>query len=331
MRSRQVHRFGPDDAADVAAAMRMEDEIALVDSPWLHPQTLSQYTTMLRRGWDGEPPSAHLGTVGGVPVAVAFLILPERDNRHLAEVSLGVHPDARRRGHGRAMAEHLLAIARGAGRTILSASGWDSEAAVGFAQRFGLERRSAEIMRRQHLQELPSAAVDGAYDEAAAAAADYELLRVPGRTPPALVDDMVGLVAAINDAPTDDLDVEDEVFSAERLAAYEDIVLARGDRLYRLVARHRDSGELAGHSVVVVDGERPTIGEQDDTAVARSHRGHRLGLLLKAGMVRWLADAEPQLATIDTWNAESNRHMIAVNERLGYRVLGRQLHFQRSL
>ena len=65
--------------------------------------------------------------------------------------------------------------------------------------------------------------------------------------------------------------------------------------------------------------------------MAKAHRGHRLGLLLKAGMLLWLAEAEPQLATVDTWNAESNDHMIAVNEALGYRVMGRELQFQKSL
>jgi RimJ/RimL family protein N-acetyltransferase len=61
----------------------------------------------------------------------------------------------------------------------------------------------------------------------------------------------------------------------------------------------------------------------------RSHRGHRLGLLLKSDMMRWLGEAEPQLRTIDTWNAESNDHMIAINERLGYRVMGRGIAYQR--
>jgi RimJ/RimL family protein N-acetyltransferase len=80
---------------------------------------------------------------------------------------------------------------------------------------------------------------------------------------------------------------------------------------------------------VVVDGERPTLAEQHDTSVVRAHRGHRLGLLLKAEMLLWLAEAEPQLERIYTWNAESNGHMIAVNDRLGYRPMGRSLEFQR--
>jgi hypothetical protein len=71
------------------------------------------------------------------------------------------------------------------------------------------------------------------------------------------------------------------------------------------------------------------VAHQHDTAVVRDHRGHRLGLLLKSGMNLWLADVEPQLSTVDTWNAESNDHMVAVNERLGYRWMGRALALQR--
>ena len=98
-----------------------------------------------------------------------------------------------------------------------------------------------------------------------------------------------------------------------------------------MLARHRETGELAGHSVVVVEGERPELGQQHDTSVVASHRGHRLGVLLKTDMNLWLRDVQPQLVSIDTWNAESNDHMIGVNELIGYRVMGRELEFQKSL
>jgi hypothetical protein len=57
--------------------------------------------------------------------------------------------------------------------------------------------------------------------------------------------------------------------------------------------------------------------------VARPHRGHRLGLLLKVVMLGLLAQREPALRWIITGNAESNRHMILINEALGYRALDR--------
>ena len=93
--------------------------------------------------------------------------------------------------------------------------------------------------------------------------------------------------------------------------------------------RHRDTGEVAGHTIVGVEAERPHLGDQHDTTVLPKHRGHRLGLLLKADMMRWLRDVEPALSSIITDNAGSNSHMIAVNERLGYQVVGKVLEFQR--
>jgi len=169
------------------------------------------------------------------------------------------------------------------------------------------------------------------HEEAASAAASYDLLRIVGRTPAELMDAVAEMTAAINDAPTDDLDIEDEVFSGERIEGFETAMLARGRRMYRVVARHRDTGELAGHTVVQVESGRPEIGHQGDTSVVRAHRGHRLGVLVKTEMLRWLADVEPHLASIDTWNAESNDHVIAVNDVLGYTVLGRGLQFQTDI
>ena len=52
-----------------------------------------------------------------------------------------------------------------------------------------------------------------------------------------------------------------------------------------------------------------------------AHRGHRLGLRLKADNLIRATDAEPALRAIDTWNAEENLHMVAVNEALGFRAL----------
>ena len=331
MAALEIHRFGPDDATDVAVCFEILRTVAAADAPWEHPWLASRFDTFLRRGWDGEPPVCYLASVDGTPVGSAFVFYSERDNLHLGWTWLAILPDQRRHGYGSALFEHVVTEVRAAGRTSIGTDGWESERALGFAARHGLERKSQAIMRRQHLHELAPGRVQELYDEAAAAAEDYELVRVVGRTPEDMVEAMVELVSAINDAPTDDLDIEDEVFSPERLAAYEEAAMARGSRLYRLVARRRETGELGGHTVIAVEEQRPEIGDQHDTAVAKAHRGHRLGLLLKAGMLLWLAEAEPELVTVDTWNAESNDHMIGVNEALGYRVLGRELQFQKSL
>ncbi len=319
------------DAATVRAAVDLLDAVGKVDSPWAHPTTRTQLEGTLRHGWDGEPPRGFAGRDGDRLVALGELWTSDWDNVHLAWAQVVVHPDARRRGHASAMLARLQEEARAHGCTSMGGDGWAADHVDGFATHHGFARRATEVNRRQDLDSLDEAVLAGILAEARAAAADYELVAIEGRTPESLIEDLAAAVAAINDAPTDDLDVEDEVFTTDRVRSYEAATLARRQRLRRLVARHRDTGELAGHTVVAVEEERPHIGHQHDTSVVRAHRGHRLGLLLKAEMVRWLRESEPALRTVDTWNAASNTHMVAVNEALGYRVLGTAAAYQRDL
>ena len=319
----QIEKVDPDDADAVRRVVAVTNAARRVDSPWLHPLTEHECVGDLRHGWDGDPRVAFLATVDGVDVGAGGYEVSSYDNQHLAWLEVEVVPDLRRRGHGSALLSWLVERARSEGRTTVGMAGWDADGPRAFAGRHGFEQKSVEVHRRQY--------VDGPLDVPSPDPGDYELVRWPSRTPVGDLGALAVLTGAINDAPTDDLEVEDEVFSAERIAAYETAWEERGHRLYRLVARHRPSGELAGQTVVAVDGERPQFAEQHDTSVVRAHRGHRLGLLLKLEMLRWLAEEEPQVREIDTWNAESNDHMIGVNEVLGYRVMGRVLDFQRSL
>lgn len=331
LRGMQIQRFTPDDHETLVAAVELVNAALKVDAPFDHPYTARGYEGLLRDGWDGEAPEPHAAWEDDRLVGVIALHTSEWDNRHLAWAELMVHPDARGAGRGSGLLAFAERRARELGRTSLGLFAWDNLEPRRFAAKHRYPVKSTAIKRRQTLARVERSTLDGLYDDAAAHAAGYELLRIAGRTPGHLLEAVSEMTAAINDAPIDDLDMEDEVFPVERIEAYEAAQEARGQRLYRVVARHRGTGALAGHTVVAVDSERPWIGDQHDTSVVADHRGHRLGLLLKADMVRWLLEAEPQLATIDTWNMESNRFMIGVNEKLGYEVLGRELQVQRDV
>ena len=117
-----------------------------------------------------------------------------------------------------------------------------------------------------------------------------------------------------------DLTYEHEKFDLQRLKDVETASAGRGDKVYRVVARDTVTGVAGGHTLVALNPLRPHIAGQGDTAVARQHRGHRLGMLVKIEMMHWLAEAEPQIETIDTWNNADNSFMINVNEAIGYRL-----------
>jgi GNAT superfamily N-acetyltransferase len=326
-----VSEYDADDEELVEAGRFVHNAVLAIDAPWMPQVTAHRWRMQVRYGWDQSPERHVLLTVDGEPAAVADVELGEWDNRDLAWIHLLVHPGHRRRGVGSALLEEIRGIARVAGRTKIGGSWWQTAATEAFAAHHGFRLASREVYRRVTLAELPAGLADTAYDEAEAHAGDYELVRVEGRAPDELLPGIAQLTAAINDAPLDDLDIEDEVFPVQRIRDYEEATTESGHRLRRVVVRHRETGELAGHTLVAVDVESPDLAHQHDTAVVRAHRGHRLGLLLKADMLRWLASAEPQVVSVDTWNAESNDRMIAVNQRLGYRALGCDLAFQGRL
>jgi GNAT superfamily N-acetyltransferase len=324
-----VEEYDADDATAIEASRSVLEAATAVDAPFLPPLTFFRRSMYVRHGWDGSPERHLLLSVGRHPVALADLELGEWDNRDLLWFNLVVDPAHRRRGYGSRMLAEVLDIGRQERRTKFGSGWWETPSSEVFAERHGFRRAAQEIFRRQEPRLLPTGFIEAVCAEAAPYAAAYELVRIEGHAPDELLPTLTELTAAINDAPIDDLDVEDEVFTVERIRDYENAALSSGHRLRRIVAVHRPTGEAAAHTVVVVDTEQPELAHQHDTSVARAHRGHRLGLLLKAQMLRWLAEAEPQITSIDTWNAESNGHMIAVNERLGYRALGRELAFQR--
>ncbi|MEJ7833653.1 MAG: GNAT family N-acetyltransferase [Nocardioides sp.] len=327
----EIEQFTPDDADALRAWVEVHNAVRRHDSPWKHPLTEHEAAGALRFGWDLEVDVPFLGSHDGQVVGTAAYGASQYDNLHLAFVEVFVLPEHRRRGHGGTLFEAMVEQVRGLGRTSVLTGGWESDAARGFAAAHGLEQKSVEVNRRQVLAELDWAELDRLHAESVERAAAYDIAALPVPTPDDQLAVLAEVAASINDAPTDDLDIEDEVYSAERMRAYETAMGRREIRLHRLVARHRETGALAGQTVMAVDGERPELAEQHDTTVAGSHRGHRLGTLLKLDMLRRLRETEPQLTTIDTWNAESNDFMVGVNETMGYRAVGRALDFQKSL
>ena len=317
---------------DVAGAVAVLEAARLVDAPHEQPYTVRTWLAAVQHGWDGEPPRPALARDdGGRVVGVLHLGIPERDNRHVGWVDLAVDPDVRRRGVGSALFEIAMTQLRELGRTVVVVDMFDSPAAEGFAKSLGLDAAGRDVKRRQDVWGLDRGRLAGVAAAARGAAGGYELVRIPVPAPEEMVPSVLRMMEAINDAPTDDLMVEDEQFSAERLADFYAAQRAAGRRIHHLAARHRETGEFGGHTVVAVESDRPYLGHQLDTSVVREHRGHRLGVLLKVGMLEWLSETEPQLRLLETWNAASNSHMVAVNEQLGYEVVATSTSYQRTL
>ena len=171
------------------------------------------------------------------------------------------------------------------------------------------------------LGRIPDGRVALLREQAAQAAAGYSVVTWDGRTPEEYLARYAELENAMADAPHD-AGEENPVWDADRVREQMDDIRERqGRHVYTLAALHDASGEMAAVTSVERDQDFPEWGHQQITAVIRKHRGHRLGLLVKAAMLDWLAVAEPGIERILTYNAAANQHMIAINEQLGYELL----------
>lgn len=327
----ELRKANLDDEAEMSAVADLMEAARQVDTPFLHPKSARTVTAIDRYGWDLVPDTAYVGHDGGELVARGTVFTPVWDNLDLAWLGVLVHPRHRRRGVGTEMLRHLESEAAAADRSLLGGDAWEATGGVDFLHKHGFDKKSQAVMRRQVLADVADGVVERLYAAAAERCGEYELLRVAGALPEELLEDFCRMAASINDAPLDDLELEDDTYAPRRMRDQERAAELRGHNPYRVIARHRRTGELAGHSSVTVERWEPARGHQEDTTVSPEHRGHRLGLALKADMLRWLAQAEPQLETIDTWNTETNDHMIAINEELGYRIVARELQFQKRL
>ena len=158
-------------------------------------------------------------------------------------------------------------------------------------------------------------------DEAVAAAGpDYRVHTWRGVVPEDRRDQMAELLRNMSiDVPQADLDLEEEVWDAQRVVDAGVSSERAGLRTLATAVEHVPSGDLVGYTQVELPRAKPAVVYQENTIVLGAHRGHRLGLLVKAVNHLALLDGFPDARRVHTWNAGENAHMLAINELMGFR------------
>ena len=173
---------------------------------------------------------------------------------------------------------------------------------------------------------------EGTLTDLVAGDGDYALETGLDGIPESWLEDRAELQRRMStDVPLGDLQLEEEDWDPERMRGEYEVLASMGRRVVETVARHIPSGRLVGYTQVQVSPETPALGYQQDTLVVREHRGHALGLRLKAANTAAVMEHLPELRAIRTWNADDNTHMLAVNRRLGYEVDAHLREWQKVL
>jgi GNAT superfamily N-acetyltransferase len=298
-------------------------------------------TELEYRVWHRRPDPMQRGTSFAVfdcaaIVGTGWLALPLADNTDLARLQVTVPPEHRRRGVGSALLDRLVEEARTAGRRRLLANVWlpfdrrEQHPYRRFAERHGFTLANVEV-RRDLALPVADAVLDDLGAEGAGQHRGYELRTFTDDMP----DDVVRTYCVLNNmllsqSPTGDIDYEAENLTPETYRAQQDQHRLSGRIVYTTLALDA-SGVAAAYSKLSVTPDEPGVVHQWGTLVHPDHRGRRLGIAVKVRSLQVLQRRHPDRTRVITCNTESNAHMVAINERLGFRPVEIEAAFQRRL
>ncbi|MFI9010965.1 GNAT family N-acetyltransferase [Actinosynnema sp. NPDC053489] len=305
------------DEGDLADYYRVLVDAQGVDRP---DEPIPGYGTVVGRldsPFPGLGPATHwVARVGGRVVAFGNAHFPEAENGHIAVVDVVVHPSRRRGGIGTALLAVIGAEARARGRRLLE--GWQVVQG-GSGERWAAASGFRPV-RSIAIQALEVAEVDHARWRVAAPAG-YRVVRWTGAAPEELVASYAAARSAINDAPVGESGFRQPEWTVARVREHEAGLREQGIEQRTVVAVEVATGDVVGLTELVVPPHRPDWGYQQDTAVLVGHRGHGLGLAIKACLVRHLVAERPGITRVQTATGSDNAHMIRVNHLLGFRTV----------
>lgn len=299
-----------------------------------------QYEELLAMALDREGSHERrplVARLGGTVAGVVGLEMTRHDNFHLARFDLRVRPDYRRRGVGTALVEAAERIAAAAGRTELAAEDETPvrpdyvDSAEPFARHLGFTAVQRNVRRSIDLP-LDTARAQALRQDPRANPAGYTLLTFGNHWPDEYLDDRCEFGRRMStDAPMGEQELDEEVWDTDRVRALEASLAAQNRAKVATAARHDASGRLVGFTEVAIPLGAPESAWQHDTLVLREHRGHGLGFAMKLANLLAVSAEHPRVRRINTWNAEENGPMIAVNEDLGFGVTAHSTDWHRPI
>lgn len=284
--------------------------------------------------WDAREVTVPEGQI----LATASVSGSLEDNAHTAYLGAYVIPEHRRHGIGAAFLAEGERISREHGCTTVliwadhrgpvqgepafeattSAGAVQPDGVTAFLAPRGYILEQCNSMQRIELP-VENSRLAEVEQEARDHADGYSLRSFVGAIPEDLVEAYAALLTHFDTQyPRGGIELEPRVWDVERLRREEALREAEDEVTFTTVAIHDATGALVAATDITSNRSTDVAAFQQTTIVHADHRGHRLGLLVKAANLRLLMTEKPTVRRVATWNAMENEHMRRVNDQLGF-------------
>lgn len=328
-----------DDAGPFLELVRLANAVCLADAghDYLHEepeemlgffQDQSDWTQL-----------AYIAERDGLAIGAVKLMISKQDDTTTLEFDLMTDPEHWGEGAEEALLAQVEKVAREHGLTTIQtwtlhrphqpgerirpSTGWGSIPAHDRQTVFAVENGfTLEQVERNSVFDLTgdfSLVERMLADAVAHAGPEYRSVEWTAPTPDEYKDGFARVLARMStDAPAGGLVIEEQQWDAARVERRDARQRAQGLTVSVAAVEHVPTGTIAAYNELAISEDRSGATQQYGTLVLKEHRGRRLGTIVKcANLLRW-RDLVPESPRVSTFNAEENRHMLDINETIGF-------------